>query len=45
MRLGCPRGSHQGKFRESVTIELCGLKAARVELHLFVELGRDLWAL
>ena len=45
MGLGCPRGSEKGKFREGVTIELCGLEPARVELDLFVELGRDLWAL
>lgn len=45
MGLGCGRVSEQWKFREGLTIELCGLKPARVELDLFVELGRDLWAL
>ena len=46
-RLGLrwPRGTEQGKFGEGVTIELCGSKSARMELDLFVELGRDLWAL
>ena len=46
-RLGLrwPRGTEQGKFGEGVTIELCGSKSARMELDLFFELGRDLWAL
>lgn len=45
MGLVCPESQEHWKFREGVTIELCRLKPARVELDLFVELGRDLWAL
>lgn len=40
-----PEREQMVEIRGGRTIELCGLKPARVELDLFVELGRDLSAL